>query len=192
MSQDSGLVKRGLILLGLMALLAVVLLSILQQRPTNPVPAASPRPELLATLLVRPTDAFPGAVDWDDIYKIAEAFPTPAGWLIRYNASITLARRGSAQVPWDILVEMLDENRQLRNFRVQLPDGKVVPDETAAHMTMLSALRAITEWHKKQTSRPNETPTALTQVYAAVDRLTDNPLMEIKSQAANTRQVFFR
>ena len=56
-------------------------------------------------------------------------------------------------VPWPVLLEMLDEDRQMHNFREQLPDGRLVPDETAARMTMIYALRAIGEWHKKQASK---------------------------------------
>src|SRR5205085_11327222 len=142
-------------------------------------------PELLSASLVRTGTAFPGAVAWLDIYKIGEAFPSAEGWKIRYNAAGALARRGSAQVPWEILVEMLDENRQLRNFRVELQDGKVAADEAAARLTVVYALRAIADWHKKQPDRPKEAPPELAKVYAAVGKLASNPVMEIKTQVAN-------
>ena len=35
--------------------------------------------------------------------------PSTPGWEVRYNAATTLARRGSAAVPWALLREMLDE-----------------------------------------------------------------------------------
>jgi hypothetical protein len=79
----------------------------------------------------------------------------------------------------------------MHNFRVQLQDGSVVPDEAAARLTVVYALKAIAEWHKKQASR-QEVPPALAKVYAAVDKLADSPIMEIKTQVENTRQVFFR
>jgi len=76
------------------------------------------------------------------------------GWEVRYNAALALARRGSDQVKdpavWDTLTEMLDESQQLRNFRAQLRDGREVPDESAARLTLISALRAVTELHRKQ------------------------------------------
>jgi hypothetical protein len=191
MSQDAGLIKRGLFLLALLSALATVLLVILFQRPASTLPAPTPRPELLAASLVRSGTAFPDAIAWPQIYQIGEAFPSPAGWNVRYNAAGALARRGSSQVPWEILLEMLDEDRQMHNFRVQLQDGKRVPDEGAARLTMVYALQAIAEWHKKQ-SGPNPVSPALARVYAAVDQLAANPVMEIKTQVANTRQVFFR
>jgi hypothetical protein len=76
------------------------------------------------------------------------------GWEVRYNAALALARRGSdkAKDPavWDTLQEMLDEQQQLRNFRAQLRDGREVPDESAARVAVISALRAVTELHRKQ------------------------------------------
>ncbi len=191
MSQDAGLIKRGLILLGLMSAMVVVLLTIILQRPVSALPAATQRPELLAALLVRSDAAFPGAVAWSGIYQLGEAFPSSPGWLIRYNAAGALARRGSPNVPWDILGEMLDETRQMHNFSVQLQDGNKVPDEAAARLTILNALRAIAEWHKKQAGRREVSP-GLREVYAAVDQLANNQVMEIKTQAENTRKLFIR
>jgi hypothetical protein len=192
MSQDSGLIKRGFFLLALMSALVVVVLLIIFQRAAPTLPASEQRPELLSACLVRSGAAFPGAVAWLDMYRIGEAFPSAEGWMIRYNAAGTLARRGSAAVPWDILLEMLDENRQLRNFRVQLQDGHMVPDEGAARLTMVSALRAVADWHKKQKVKPTNVPVELAGVYAAVDKLADHPVMEIKAQVENTRKTFFR
>jgi hypothetical protein len=87
---------------------------------------------------------------------------------------------------------MLDENRQLRNFRTQRPDGTTIPDEYGARQTMASTLRAIGKWHKEQGKSSKEVTPELRRVYAAVDRLTEHPIMEIKMQAENTRQTFFR
>jgi hypothetical protein len=192
MSQDSGLIKRGLFLLALMSALVIVLLVIMFQRTTSVLPATVDRPELTAAVLAQAGTAFPGGVSWASLLQLQEAFPTPVGWLIRYNAAATLARRGSANVPWDMVLEMLDENRQMHNFREQLPNGQVVPDEAAARMTMVSALRAIGEWHKKQASGSKVVSPELSQVYVAVDKLAGSPIMEIKTQAENTRALFFR
>jgi hypothetical protein len=192
MSQDTGLVKRGFVLLAAMSVLVIVVLIIIFQRTVPAMPLSGERPELLSACLIRTGTAFPVAVAWLDIYKIGEAFPSAEGWKIRYNAAGALARRGSADTPWEILLEMLDENRQLRNFRVELQDGKVAADEAAARLTMVYALRAIADWHKKQQDRPKEVAPELAKVYAAVDKLASNPVMEIKTQVENTRKVFFR
>ena len=95
-SQDSGLVKRGLILLTILALVVIFVFTQLLPRAVKTVPAARQRPELLATALLWPGSGFPGTVDWLDLYRIGEAYPSRLGWRIRYNAATTLARRGSA------------------------------------------------------------------------------------------------
>ncbi|MBI3407927.1 MAG: hypothetical protein HY040_06170 [Planctomycetes bacterium] len=190
MSQDSALVKRGLVLLALISTLVIVLLIILLQRPTVSAPAAKGRPELLVAAVVAPSANFPASVSWINLVQAAEALPSPAGWEIRYNAARTLALRGSDQVPWDVFLEMLDENRQMCNYRVELQDGKVVPDETAARQNMLIAVRAIAQWHKKHDKQ--EVSTDLARVYAAVDGLAGSPILEIKAQAEKTRATFFR
>jgi hypothetical protein len=192
MSQDVGLIKRGLLLLAMMSALVVALLVIMFQRTPTVLPATVTRPELTAATLVQADMAFPSGVCWASLYQLQEAFPTPVGWLIRYNAAATLARRGSANVPWDMILEMLDENRQMHNFREQLVNGDVVPDETAARMTVVSALRAVGDWHKKQALGNKAVSPELTQVYVAVDKLAASPIMEIKTQAENTRSLFFR
>src|SRR5262249_5111572 len=111
MAQDTGLVKRGLMLLVAMSALVIVVLTIIFQRAIPAAPPSLERPELLSASLIRTDAGFPGAVAWLDIYKIGEAFPSAEGWKIRYNAAGALARRGSADVPWATLLEMLDENR---------------------------------------------------------------------------------
>jgi hypothetical protein len=79
---------------------------------------------------------------------------SPAGWEIRYNAALALAHRGSAQildpVAWESLVEMLDEEQQLRNFTTKLSDGREVPDETAARLTVIGALKAVQTLHHRK------------------------------------------
>src|SRR5438874_1630645 len=79
---------------------------------------------------------------------------SPSGWEIRYNAALALAHRGSAQildpVAWESLVEMLDEEQQLRNFTTLLSDGREVPDETAARLTVIGALKAVQTLHRRK------------------------------------------
>lgn len=78
---------------------------------------------------------------------------SPAGWEVRYNAALALAHRGSDRVTdpivWESLTEMLDESQQLRNFSTQLASGREVPDETAARLTVIGALKAVQSLHRK-------------------------------------------
>jgi hypothetical protein len=189
--EDTGLVKRGLLLLALMSALVIVLLIIMFQRGGPAVPKTPNRPELYAADIVRVGVPFPAALSWPTLHALGEALPSTPGWEVRYNAVAAITRLGFADVPWPILEEMLDENRQMRNFRVQLQDGKEVPDEAAARLTLLSALRALTDWHKKQTEK-REVTRDQARVYAAVDRLYESPILEIKTQADRTRKTFFR
>jgi len=73
--------------------------------------------------------------------------------------------------------------------RVQLKDGRIVPDEAAARQIILSGLKAISEWHKKQD--PKTTPSAeLLRVYDAVAKLSQSPIPEMKMQAEKTQATF--
>jgi hypothetical protein len=76
------------------------------------------------------------------------------GWEVRYNATLALAHRGSDKVKdertWELLREMLDEDQQLRNFRRKQKDGKEVIDEGPARLTVITALQAVHELHKKR------------------------------------------
>src|SRR5262249_41539129 len=112
------------------------------------------------------------------------------GWDVRYNATVALARRGSPHVRLDVLAEMLDEQRQMRNFRHTLHDGRNVADEAAARRTVLNALKAVKEWHAhpeavKAVGRDNP---QLQMVHAAVDRLADSSNIVVQTEARKTRQ----
>jgi hypothetical protein len=73
---------------------------------------------------------------------------------IRYNAVLALLYRGSPRVKdegvWDVLIEMLDESQQLQTFQTHAGDGPTIPNETGARMTVIGALRAVRELHKKR------------------------------------------
>ena len=43
---------------------------------------------------------------------------------------------------------MLDEQQQMRNFTTRLSDGREVPDETAARLTVIGALKAVQSLHR--------------------------------------------
>jgi hypothetical protein len=71
-----------------------------------------------------------------------------AGREVRYNATISLAAIGSKKVRLDLLAEMLDEDKQLRNCWVK-QGGRTVSDEDVARQTILTTLKAIVDWHDK-------------------------------------------
>jgi hypothetical protein len=162
--EDKGLVLRGLLLLGAIGVLVTIVLSVIFWRVPDPAPAADR----------------------------GDRTPSAPGWGVRYNAATTLARRGSATIPWALLREMLDEKQQLSNFLVQ-PDGQEIFDDAAARARIVSALRAIAAWHEKHKADPkHEVPPELREIYAAVDKLAESPYVELKTQAEKTRGSFFR
>jgi hypothetical protein len=157
---DRGFVLRGFLMLGGMTILVVIVLAILFWKPPTP-PTALPA----------------------DL----PAEPSAPGWQVRYNAAIALARRGSAKTPWPLLREMLDENQQLRNFTdPEAGAKKGEPDEAAARSTVLETLKAVAEWHRKQTGPIAVTP-EMKSVYAQVDRLAEKPMYQ--AEAERTRQA---
>lgn len=189
--EDGGLVKRGLFLLALMGAMVVVLLTILLRKPDTPPPQAVAGPEPLVAVLFHPGQEFPAGLAWPALARLPELLPSAPGWEVRYNAAATLARRGSDHTPWKLIAEMLDEQQQLRNFRVRLENGRIVSDEAAARTTILTTLRAVADWHKK--NKDAAAGPDLLRVRAAVTELAEkSPILEIQSQANNTRQHFNR
>lgn len=184
--QDPGLARRGLILLVLVGGIVAVVLTILFKRPAQTLPTESKQPEPFIAGLATPGLAFPASLSWPALAKLGETLPSAPGWEVRYNAAASLGRIGSGKTPWPVLAEMLDEQQQMRNFRVKLDSGKVVPDEAAARLTVISALKAVKQWHEKQTA--TITPAAeMAAVYDAVERLVSSPIVEVKKQAEEAR-----
>jgi hypothetical protein len=109
---------------------------------------------------------------------------SPAGWEVRYNAALALARRGSPHVKdpevWDMLTEMLDEDQQLRNFRTKTDDGREVTDETGARTTVIGALQAVQELHRKEPKMD------LTGLKEPIEKLTrdSNPTVAVQARQA--------
>ena len=163
--EDTGLAVRGFALLAVMTAIVGVVLFIMFRGSGQPEPQ----------------------------HDLAGVAPSPVGWEIRYNAAAALARRGSKQVPWAVLREMLDERQQLRNFQVVLHDGREVPDEVAARTAVISALKAVGEWHNKQRPRGDgPLPDGIAAVYEQVDRLAQSPVVELRKEAEKTRGTFSR
>lgn len=76
--------------------------------------------------------------------------PAGNGWEVRYNAALALAQRGSPKfldpATIDVMIELLDEQQQINNFRLTMKDGRTVGNSSAARMCLLSGLRAISEY----------------------------------------------
>src|SRR5947209_1182208 len=101
--QETGLYRRGLLLLALVGTVAVVVLVlILRGTGGQDVPDEGVRPEPLIPLVGSPQAGFPGGLSWGALYQLAEALPSPPGWEVRYNATVALARRGSPAVRLDV------------------------------------------------------------------------------------------
>jgi hypothetical protein len=191
MAQDKALAKRGLVLLAFMLALATLVgLVLWRGNRTPPQQPATDNAELVALAVPNLGAPFPAHVHWAALGKLSEMLPSSPGWEIRYNAVIVLAHRGSAKVPFHILVEMLDEQRQMRNFRATLPDGQVVADEANARRMVLNALKAVVEWHKftSAVNAVGKDNPELRKVYAAIERLTHGTNTVLKEEAEKTRK----
>jgi hypothetical protein len=118
------------------------------------------------------------------------------GWEVRYNAAAALARRGSDKALDEsvrtALLEMLDEEQQLRNFPVKDEkgivrkdkDGRTQPDVAAAQLTVVSTLRALTELHRR---RPE---LDLSPFKPAVAKLTQSASLGVSTEAKKAEQIF--
>lgn len=109
------------------------------------------------------------------------------GWEVRYNAALALGHRGSPRfadpVCQDTLLEMLDEDQQMRNFRVPADNGQARVDETAARMTVIGALKAIALFKEKQPKSD------LTALKPAVEKLSKNGNPALAREARRTLEA---
>jgi hypothetical protein len=194
---DSGLIKRGFVLLILMALLVIVVLFILFQGRRSPVAKTTTHAEDYAWSVAVPSAIFPANVSWGALHEVATFMPSPVGWEIRQNAAATLARRGSDQVPWQLFREMLDVQRATVNLREQLKreelkDGQEESPEASARDLVAIALKALAEWHaERRKANKTEIPPGLPAVCAMVDRLAEGPASELQELAKKTQTTFF-
>jgi hypothetical protein len=104
------------------------------------------------------------------------------GLEVRYNAAAALARRGSDRARLDLLRDMLDEDRQLRNFHLKGPDGADRPDEGTARTTLVNALQSVAELHRKKPGRD------LSELRPAVEKLAHDPDYALRTEAERTLQ----
>jgi hypothetical protein len=118
------------------------------------------------------------------------ASKSPAGWEIRYNAALALAHRGSAEARdphvWDMILEMLDEPQQMSNFTTKKSDGREVPDETAARLTVIGALKAVQALFQKQ---PSFDFSSLAEPLARLEKSANVP---VSAEAKATRLTLFK
>jgi hypothetical protein len=196
---DTGLVKRGFVLLAVMVLIVGVVLLILLQGRRPPATVTTARAEDYAWIVAVPTATFPVNISWGALREVAEHVPSPAGWEIRHNATATLARRGSDHVPWPVFREMLDLQRttvnlreQLANLPDRLKDAQETPEASARDLVAI-ALRTLAEWHvARREANKMDVPPGLAAVYEIVDRLAESPIPELRDQAKKTQSTFFR
>lgn len=186
-SEGSGLVHRGFLLLALVAAIAVTVWAILLRPREQPLPAARSRPEPLTALVVVPAGAFPSSVGWGAVGELATMLPSRPGWDVRYNAAVALARHGTSELPFDVFVEMLDEEQQMRNRPTRLHDGRIVPDETAARRTVLQGLKAVSTWHKNVTAVRAADSEGVRRLHAAVEKLTGSGNLVVKTEAEKVK-----
>ncbi|MBI1832424.1 MAG: hypothetical protein HYR84_13355 [Planctomycetes bacterium] len=190
--EEKGMMLRGFLLLGAIGVLVSIVLGILVWRDSGtPATAVDPPERQIPSLVIPNLGAFPANVSWYAIYQLGETLPSAPGWEVRYNAATALARRGSDNVPWLIVREMLDEKQQRRNFRVRHADGRDVYDDASARANVISALRAIAAWHDKRKAEKNATvPAELRAIYPIVETLASSSFDELKMQAEKTRKTF--
>jgi hypothetical protein len=189
---DTGLVQRGLLLLGGMTALVVVVLLIALRRPETPTKNEPGQTDFVMPAPI-PVAAFPATPGWPMLIRLGRDLPSAPGWEIRYNAAVTLARRGSPHTPWPLIQEMLDEDQQRRNFRTPLKNGKAAVDEESALRTVQNTLAAVAQWHtKRDRAGGTAIPADLQRVYDQVDRLAEGSNTMLRVQADRVRQTFFR
>jgi hypothetical protein len=112
------------------------------------------------------------------------------GWEVRYNASIALARRGSESIIQDrvkdTLLEMLDEEQQMRNFRHTTKDGKDVSDAGEAQLTMITAMQALAEAHRRKPELD------LSPFKPAMDKLAASRSLAVSMEAKKAQQAIYK
>ncbi len=109
---------------------------------------------------------------------------SPPGWEVRYNAAIALARRGSPTVLEDAvkesILEMLDEDQQMRNFRTTV-NGKEVTDAAKAQLTVITAVQALADLHARKADLD------LSAFKPAIDKLVNSPNLAVNTEAKKTQ-----
>jgi hypothetical protein len=122
-------------------------------------------------------------LSYDDGHGAAAEEVPVRGMEIRYKAVEGLARKGSDLIPkrLGILEEMLDEDRQRQNFRMQLKNGRDTADEALVFSTVRGALKGLSELHKKKPELD------LSTFSPAIEKLLHSTNPELRAEAERTQ-----
>jgi len=184
-AENTRIVQRGLVLLALVGAIAVTVLIVMFRRTGTAEPAAENRPDNVAAVFCATNAGFPASLPWGALYQLGDTLPSAPGWEVRYTATRVLANRGSARLPVPVLCEMLDEQRQLRNFQAKLADGRIVSDEGAAAQEVVIALKAVGEW-RKHTAAVQAAGAEMRKLTEAVEKLTRSRNNVVRTRAQET------
>jgi hypothetical protein len=111
------------------------------------------------------------------------AFTKLPGRSVCYNATNALARRGSARTRLDVLEEMLDEGKLRDIFRLRNKNGTDEPDNAAAVQTVIVALKATAEMHRRNPKLVTDS------LRDAVNKLTSDQNAAVANEARQTKRV---
>jgi hypothetical protein len=104
------------------------------------------------------------------------------GFQVQVNATIALARRGSPRVSLGMLQEMLDPPLLRERFVLQdRSTGQEQPNEAVVVNTLVNALKAAAELHRK---RPEMDPSLLRPL---IDRLAGDSNKAVQAEAVQTQ-----
>jgi hypothetical protein len=122
-------------------------------------------------------------LSYDDGHGAAAEEVPVRGMEIRYKAVEGLARKGSDLVVkrLGILEEMLDEDRQRQNFRMQSKTGRETADEALVGSTVRGALRGLSELHRKKPDFD------LSSFSSAIEKLMHSANPDLRAEAERTQ-----
>jgi hypothetical protein len=122
-------------------------------------------------------------LSYDDGHGAAAEEVPVRGMEIRYKAVEGLARKGSDLIPkrLGILEEMLDEDRQRQNFRMQTKTGRETADEALVASTVRGALRGLNELHRKKPDFD------LSSFSPAIEKLMHSANPDLRAEAERTQ-----
>jgi hypothetical protein len=122
-------------------------------------------------------------LSYDDGHGAAAEEVPVRGMEIRYKAVEGLARKGSDLVGkrLGILEEMLDEERQRQNFRMQSKTGRETADEALVASTVRGALRGLSELHRKKPDLD------LSSFSSAIEKLIHSANPDLRAEAERTQ-----
>jgi hypothetical protein len=122
-------------------------------------------------------------LSYDDGHGAAAEEVPVRGMEIRYKAVEGLARKGCDLIGkrLGILEEMLDEDRQRHNFRMQSKTGRETADEALVGSTVRGALRGLSELHRKKPDFD------LSSFSSAIEKLMHSANPDLRAEAERTQ-----